>query len=217
MLKLPEIDFDKLSRKKWVAYFDLLGSKDREALELYEIYRTCLQEAEWNTHQIDVVQITYFSDTFLLFTPDDSKKSLNSIDMAARGFFDDLIDRDIPVRGGMACNEFYPDNANGIYLGKALVEAHEIGEKYNWLGFVLHQSALDAMAKTGRTATDRGHYKKWNAEFRNKPGSTFCNEEVTAYFSLNNLENLKSLARQVEDEYKEKYFNSIAFLESAVA
>ena len=156
MMKLPEIDFDKLSHKKWVAYFDLLGSKNREASELYEIYRTCLQEAEWNTHQIDAVQIAYFSDTFLLYTPDDSKKSLNGIDMAACGFFDDLIDRDIPVRGAMACNEFYPDRTNGIYLGRALVEAHKFGEKYNWLGFVLHPSALEAIAQTGRTANRPG-------------------------------------------------------------
>ena len=156
MMKLPEIDFDKLSHKKWVAYFDLLGSKNREASELYEIYRTCLQEAEWNTHQIDAVQIAYFSDTFLLYTPDDSKKSLNGIDMAACGFFDDLIDRDIPVRGAMACNEFYPDRTNGIYLGRALVEAHKFGEKYNWLGFVLHPLALEAIAQTGCTANRPG-------------------------------------------------------------
>jgi hypothetical protein len=215
-MKLPEIDFDKLRHKKWVAYFDLLGSQRREISELYEIYRTCLQEANWNTHLINAVQIAYFSDTFLLYTLDDSKKSLNSIDMAACGFFDDLIDRDIPVRGALACNEFYPDKANGIYLGQALVEAHKFGEKYNWLGFVLHQSALDAIAKTGRTASDRGHYKKWNTEFLNKSDNTFCHEEVTAYFSFNSLQNLKNMASWPKDEYiQRKYFNSIEFLETA--
>jgi hypothetical protein len=213
-MKLPEIDLDKLCHKKWVAYFDLLGSKNRKTLELYEIYATCLREAEWNTHLIDSVQIAYFSDTFLLYTPDDSIKSLNCIDKAACGFFDDLIDRDIPVRGAIACNEFYPDKANGIYLGQALVEAHEFGEKYNWLGLVLHKSALDAMAERGRTATDRGHYKKWNAEFLNKLNNKYCKEEVTAYFSLNNLENLKSLALQADVEYKGKYLNSIDFHEA---
>ena len=213
-MQLSEIDLAQFDRFKWVAYFDLLGSKDKNELDLYEIYRSCLEQADWNTHLIDTVQIAFFSDTFLLYTPDDSTKSLDSIDMVACGFFDDLIAREIPVRGAMACNQFYADKPNGVYLGKALVEAHEYGEKYNWLGFVLHQSALEAMAKTGRTATDRGHYKNWEAEFLNKTSNAYCKERVTAYSSLNSLQDLKSMAERIKrDDIKRKYTNSIDFLE----
>ena len=75
-MQLPEIDLAQFDRFKWVAYFDLLGSKDKNELDLYEIYRSCLEQADWNTHLIDTVQIAFFSDTFLLYTPDDSTKSV---------------------------------------------------------------------------------------------------------------------------------------------
>ena len=111
------------------------------------------------------MEFARFSDTFLFWSTDDSWASFRAVAEASRWFFDELIDSKVPLRGALAFGEFYGDKAKGLFFGKALVDACQCGEKYDWLGFVLHDSALKQMAEVRRTVSDLC-YKRWDAEFK---------------------------------------------------
>lgn len=220
---MPEIDLNQLfcpnpsgglkPRCRGVAYFDLLGTRKQDALELHEKLAASVIELEREKCFLNKIETTYFSDTFLFYTDDDSKESVNGLDIAACGFFDGLIERDIPVRGAMAFGQFYANKPNGIYFGQSLVAALKCGEKYNWLGFVLDKSAQNEMTRLGRSATERTHYRNWKAQL----GKRFCDkdekEDVIAYFKSTNIQAFENMASCYEDrpDIKQKYLNAIEF------
>jgi hypothetical protein len=148
--------------KKWVSCFDRLGFKiylgNHSLVDAFCDMRWCLNELEFHG-QLNGVQFAWFSDTFLLYTSDDSRDSFCAIDEAARGFFDELVDAGIPLRGAMAFGDFYADKTGGIFLGNALVDAYEYGQKFDWLGFALHGSALKRMEEVG-ISTNGPYYKR---------------------------------------------------------
>jgi hypothetical protein len=220
-MKVPAFVPDNLGRK-WVACFDLLGtSANRNPISLFDTYKWCLSEASSQAEGIENVDIAWFSDTFLFYTQDDSRSSLCAVEAVARFFFDELICADLPVRGALACDQFYADRAGNVYLGDALVEAYRCAEKYNWLGFVLSGSAQRGMDRVGRPASNRACYKNWRTEF--KEGFGFRTEEVVAYLpgpeSIRPvvgenpyLEAVQRMAGAAPAEYQRKYQNTVAFL-----
>lgn len=85
-------------------------------------------------------------------------------------FFEMAILRNIPLRGAMACDEFYADETNRIFVGKALVDAFRFGEKCNWVGFVLCPSAVCQIEKMNIPATRGiyGRYQLWGVPTKQK-------------------------------------------------
>jgi len=83
----------------------------------------------------------WFSDTFIVYTDDDSAGSFGAIDSISEWFFYFLIDFDMPVRGAISCDVLYADSENDLFFGEALVEAYEYGEAQDWIGFILCPSA----------------------------------------------------------------------------
>jgi hypothetical protein len=132
--------------KKWVACFDLLGFselvKDINLVNVFYRWEVCLNELHTTLKRYPTLGFAHFSDTFLIYAPDASKNSFVCIEGCSRWFFQYVILRQFPLRGALACDEFYADKPNGVFLGKALVEAHEFGEQFNWIGYTLCPSAL---------------------------------------------------------------------------
>lgn len=158
------IDYDRrYQRTCWLAYFDLLGIKslvksDRQ-WQVFEIYENALRRLQSSTHrQGNKVECLWFSDTFLIYTKDNSAAGFSAIDQISRWFIYFLILDNIPVRGALACGDFYADTSNRIFLGKALVEAYEDGEKQDWIGYLLCRSAVDQMSRVGLPADGLLHY-----------------------------------------------------------
>jgi hypothetical protein len=139
--------------KKWVAYFDLLGFgelvKHSNIADVFYRWEQCLNEFRSNLNQHPDLEFANFSDTFLIYAPDDSKKSFGKIDICARYFFEHVVQRLFPLRGALACDDFYADKPNGVFLGKALVTAHDFGEQFDWIGYTLSPSALCRMHELG--------------------------------------------------------------------
>src|SRR5208282_580877 len=167
-MNLPDYEPSK-DKKRWVSYFDLLGFVEfvqkHQLVEVFSETLYCLREQKINARLIGRVKCAWFSDTFLFYSPDDSRRSFQEIDHASRWFFDWLVEQQMPARGAMAFGDFYPDKVNNIFLGKALADAAKCGEKYNWLGFVLHRSALKQMIAVGQPCSKS--YKQWKAEYKN--------------------------------------------------
>jgi len=166
-----DIDLAQMG-KKWVACFDLLGFSQLTSNSLVNAFyqiELCLFDLKFWAERKPKLGFAWFSDTFLIYASNDSAGSLVAIEAVARHFFQIVLLRRIPMRGAIVCDEFYADKANGIYVGKALVDAVRFGGKCNWVGYVLHPSAVCQMEKvnlpvTGGTYSQR--YKTWEVPIK---------------------------------------------------
>lgn len=227
-MKVPEFDYKYLGHK-WVACFDLLGFEgltlSSHVDNLFSIYEECLTVAVTNAEPVENIAVAWVSDSFLFYSDDDSRKAFHAINRVACFFFDELIDRQLPVRGALACDEFYADKLNNVYLGKAFAQAYRCAENSNWLGFVLAKSAEDKMKELRVDATSR--YREWPVQFKKKESSR--DYEVKSVFAYqigpssinpvpgNNscrsyLETLEKMQADAPAKDKPKYVNAINFL-----
>jgi len=120
----------------WVAHFDILGFRNivehflpEGVLEVYEEVLKKIKEYNVN-HK-------FFSDSFVFYTENDSKDSFSNIDWALRLFFEEMFCREIPMRGCLNVGPFYANEEKGIFFGRAHIEAYDLAENQNWIGFVL--------------------------------------------------------------------------------
>jgi len=229
---------DKNNGKKWVSYFDILGFRrecqTNNPSDIFSNYiKKCLEEL---TKRIEKqmpggskIESTFFSDSFIIYTsypldePDD-RVSFGAIEQASRLFVEILIQEQIPFRGAMSCDEFYADKTQGVFFGKALVEAYELAESCDWLGFVLCPSAICRMKDEGCPIDEydgyRDLYKQYDIPMRKKVNASpksgmACLLSVSLPTNrqnklLHSLEEMK--ARAKKPEHKAKYDNTLNFL-----
>lgn len=212
--------------KRWVSYLDLLGFSDlirsKNWVYVFSHYTKAIELLIKDRGVKPEIDKTWFSDTFLIYSPDDTVSSFLSIELITRWFIYFLIRAGIPVRGAMSCDDFYADTENKIFFGQALIEAYQYGENQNWIGFVLCPSAVNQMNIIGLPATERINYAYWNIPFKCSPvGLSAC---LPAYIvggaegntSTGNpcLEKLKEMKKRLKDsKHLNKYENTIRFIE----
>lgn len=159
----------KCDGSRWVAYFDLLGMsqalEDKRYLAVFGAYQRAIERLEHMRVDHSRVHYTWFSDTFVLTTTDDSGTSFTEVEQVSRWFAYFLIEAQIPLRGAIACGHMYADFENRIFIGEALVEAYLYGEAQDWVGYVLCPSATGAMERLGVPADRRLHYAFWTPQW----------------------------------------------------
>jgi hypothetical protein len=212
----------QLIGRKWVVYFDILGFgrfvEDNPPESIFDRYAMCLEEFKHHEAYNPILNFVHFSDSFLIYAPDDTRASFAAIDSSARWFFNIVLLKRIPLRGAMACDQFYADKANGVFFGKALVEAAQMEKNINWIGFVLCRSASDRMADTdvNLPVSQRINYREWNVPTKQglKPtvayliGASSPQNNENTYIPI--LEELREQAR--DPGVKEMYNNTTQFL-----
>jgi len=218
-------------KERWVAHLDILGiSKLLESKrweQVFSVYADSLkhfQREAFDEHLIDRVS---FSDSFIIYTVDNSAISYRALDCLARRFIVSLIQIGIPIRGAMSCGDFYADLENNVFFGQALVEACCAGESQDWLGFVLCESATAQLGLVGLAPNERLNYAYWSVPFKSKElpyeirrcrlqafiigagpsesGQRSCREAL-----------LRMQAAANEEEIRRKYANTLEFLEKNV-
>jgi hypothetical protein len=106
---------------RWVAYFDLLGMRQairsNRHLGVFLAYQRAIERLKRDSVDHLRVQHTWFSDTFVLATADDSGPNLSEIEQMSRWFMFFLIEAQIPLRGALACGPMYADFDNRIFRG----------------------------------------------------------------------------------------------------
>ncbi len=225
MTDVLNIDWSRVG-KKWVAYFDLLGFGDfvsnHPPESVFALYETCIEVFKHQEKHVPELEYVHFSDTFLIYARNDSAGSFAAIDMVSRWFVNHLIHRQIPLRGALACDDFYADKSRSIFLGKALVEASKLGERYNWIGFVLCPSAVERMGAINLPVDERLNFMRWEAPLKVATQVEHRKERAVAYLigasSTVNGQNiyaqvLEEIAGRLEKaEIKAKYTNTLQFL-----
>jgi hypothetical protein len=149
----------------WVTYFDILGfSKMVESFPvecILEKYKEALKKIkEYKVNR------KFFSDSFIFYTENDSQDSFRDISMASGLFFQAMFLEKIPLRGCLNVGQFYRDEKNGIFFGLALIEAYELSEGQNWIGFVLSEKARE---KSAVLRSDNDLWLEYDVPYNKKP------------------------------------------------
>jgi hypothetical protein len=215
-----QLDVSKLG-PKWLAYFDLLGfanyvENNNFMTVFHQAIKPYYDAANEESKDFGNVQVAWFSDTVLFYSADDSQAAFSSVSAASRSFFDELLLSEFPVRGALAFGELYPDKEQGVFIGKALVDAHKYGEKFDWIGFVLHPTAVDKMLTY--QSVSQGTYKSWDAPLRPQTervfaylfGGSHCIRPVEG--SNPYLAAIEAMSARACERHKSKYTNTTAFL-----
>jgi len=209
--------------KRWFAYFDLLGfsnlvlnNRIEHVLPVYEsVLKDIARKAEPNKSK--GLSYSWFSDTFILFTKGSSEKEFALIEQASRLFFQNLILKEIPVRGSLTIGGLYTLQKNNIFIGEALIDAYEYGEKQNWLGFVLTPS-VHAHLKGGSLELERrAHYRHVddpNIITHKKPDNVYAYAFNNGSVNGKNpfLKSIHAMKTQAGKDYEEKYINTEKFI-----
>ena len=210
---------------RWLAYFDLLGMRDlirrRQMAQVFDAYATATEKlSAWRKRHPKVFQ-TWFSDTFIVYTNNDSALSFRAIDAVTRWFVFSLIRSHVPVRGALACGAFYADARSRIYFGEALLEAYEWGENQDWIGYVLAPSAAARLDAVGLPPLQRLNYRAHDIPFKKPPegGSesavacllgNWIQTSTGGNFLMRPLQQMYE--RQSDKRVRAKYERTIAFL-----
>jgi len=141
------------------------------------------------------------------------------MDMISRWFVHFLILAEIPLRGAIACGDFYADTANQVYLGQALVEAYEFGEAQDWIGFLLCPSAVLKLDELGLPAGERLNYAYNEIPFKKAMSAKRLPACILGDWTKINGDNqvVRTLTqmktKQLEASIARKYENTIMFIE----
>src|SRR5436190_4222684 len=101
---------------RWLCYFDILGFKrlvmregsDCESLvtAVHTYYQSREIVEQW-VRRNSRLGLVCWSDSYVLYSSDDSEPSFWQIEQAARWIINEHLMRHIPIRGALACGSVY--------------------------------------------------------------------------------------------------------------
>jgi hypothetical protein len=102
------------SRRRRLGYFDLLGTRQLirsgDHFQVFSVYEKAAREVTRRNARLPRIRHAWFSDTFLVYSENDTASDFGEMDAIARWFAHFLILAEIPLRGALACGDFYADS-----------------------------------------------------------------------------------------------------------
>lgn len=130
---------------RFVVFLDIMGFKDLVARNTHgKVYKMleslmfCKEIAEGVLR--NSIYITSFSDSFYLFTKDDTPKSFAIITACTNYIINSAIERSIPIKGAMAQGKISVNRKRNIYFGQPIIDAYMLHEELYYYGLTLHNS-----------------------------------------------------------------------------
>ena len=168
---------------RYVAHFDMLGMthairkntdeawgalSDLRQVEkdIAKNYKIKLPNS--NTFVDERAHSKRFSDTIILFTLDDQPQDLYAILFKSALLFCESLKKCVPLRGGIAYGEFFINFELDMFLGKALIDARNIGEAAEWLGIVI-DGAIYQEHDLIPNHENQSVIVKWNLPIKGEP------------------------------------------------
>lgn len=209
----------------WVASFDILGFKglidiDENSMEAefaqedYERTLSHLKDIR-GAYSTEALDYLWLSDTFVMFSPDDTYQSYGVIEQAARRFIEECIYSGIPIRGAISCGALIRSNDKRSLMGQAFVEAYIYGEDQDWLGLILSPSAIIKARSLDLEPTHHDFIYSDEIPMRN-----CCRKGVLAYRLQKGadssiaplLSSLEGMKQAAQSKHHPKYERTIDFL-----
>lgn len=209
-------------RKRWFCYLDLLGFTSLVHSESVEhvipLYIEALEHLRKEAKPKKRLGLicSWFSDTFIIYSRDDTDREFSYVEQVGRLFFQKLILHHIPVRGALTHDSLYSQSSENIFVGPALIDAYNYAENQKWLGFILTPSVYKHFEKTPLALNKRPHYRQVT-----EPG-IICHEPSSPVyaFAFNNgamngrnlyIAALEAMKRTAPINAKDKYDKTIGF------
>lgn len=85
-----------------------------------------------------------FSDSFIFVARDNDVASCLKLLVYTLRVMQAFLAQQVPVRGGITCDELYLNQDRGICLGRGLTEAYKLEQQQNWVGVVIDSSVEKA-------------------------------------------------------------------------
>lgn len=135
-----------------VAYLDILGFKDILGKYPYsrigEVYFTAITKAKEDIkiwveifgHTYKPCDVYSFSDSIVIFSPDNSKEGFLSVVLHVKNIMQNLIVLQLPVRGAIAFGEIFLRSDPLIFLGEGYMRALELESQQEWMGVSIDES-----------------------------------------------------------------------------
>ena len=165
----------------------------------------------------EYTSFVWFSDTFILYSHDNSLKCFSAIARLAHVFSASLIKAHIPFRGAIAYGRLYADYDNGVFFGKGLIEAYEYGEAQDWIGIVLCPSAEDILNKENHDYVGNYRFSHTNIPYKIRLKQSLPACIFGAWTQRGTRQCLNALKEMIKGdsspEIAKKYHHTIAFLE----
>lgn len=213
-------------RQRWVAHLDLLGAsalvKSKPWVKVFDVYARAVESLRRGGFAQNRVRRFTFSDSFFLYTVDDTVYSYRAIDSFCRRFILSLIRSQIPVRGAMACGNLYADPRSSLYFGEALLDVYQVAESLDWIGFVLCDSAKNRLSEVGLPVDQRLNYADWAVPVKGAKHTNSKTKQMPAYIissspSRIHIEEISGLLRTMQsrgcsESIRQKYANTLKFL-----
>ena len=144
-------------RNRFVAMLDVMGTKaligqgqGKRISDLMESIRTI--EKQYSTD--DYVRMTFFSDSIILYTIDDSENSYESILHTSAHIIKFFMERGLGINGCIShgvCTCYYKDGKY-ITIGQPFVDAHLLQDDLWCYGVFLDKKAMKIINKRGYNA-----------------------------------------------------------------
>jgi hypothetical protein len=214
-------------RDCWVASFDILGFKNLVNVDGSSFAAACIQddyeetlehlEKSCNGYHEGDLEYCWLSDTFIMFTPDNSAKCYSVIQQAAKHFIEKCLYSSIPIRGAVSVGSFISSHDNRSLMGRAFIDAFVCGEDQDWLGLLLTPQAVAKARSFGLEPSRHDFVVSPNIPMR-KCAPT----EVMAYRFQNGSANfdsplipvLEDMMRRSDTTHHPKYQCTIDFIKA---
>lgn len=209
-----------------MASFDILGFKNMATLDGdsfqaqliqmdYEEVLNLLNE-ECRDYGAEDLDYFWLSDTFVVFSRDESSRSYSAVQYAAKHFIEKCIYSRIPVRGALAFGCLILSNDRRSVMGRAFVDAHIYGEDQNWIGLLLAPSAITKIRSQGLEPTHHDFVASSDIPMR-KCGANkvlaYRFQNGSANFSSPLLPVLREMKHKAGEANHAKYDRTIQFIE----
>lgn len=210
----------------WVACFDILGFKDMvsfddngsiKALYVMDDYEETLKHLKkvCDVYEEGDISYCWLSDTFIMFTPDDSARAYSVIEGTAKYFMDKCLYTCVPLRGAISVGTFTRSIDNRAFLGKAFIDAFNYANDQDWIGLILTPMAIKKI-ETYNLDLIYDFVADGSIPMRN-----YNPKEVRAYRFQNGamnmpsrfLSELKDMKAQSGKKHKAKYERTEAFIQ----
>jgi len=145
----------KTTDRRFVAFFDLLGFKDK-------VMRSSHEDIYAELHKISIIRknletsvneeiiqenfkdadiyIVSFSDSIVLFSKNDSVDNFKFFTLSLIAIFSNAIKNKIAIKGAVAHGMVSLNKTEQIYFGQPIIDAYLLEEDVNFLGILCHNS-----------------------------------------------------------------------------
>lgn len=165
-----------------------------------------------------------FSDSFMIFTKDNSNSSLEQILYVLSGLTNTFFTQHIPFKGALAMGPMTLDLKNNIFFGRPLVDAFILQDEMLLYGIVLHGSVQNRIMNFPEIGEYNGYTAEYTVQFKNGSGKHLV---VFSFFVLpsvavpkddifHTIAHLENMRENTSGQLRKYIDNTIAFYENVM-